>query len=261
MIDMKNKNKYLLYYKIVACVLIAILISSGVRALQIYIPQYNAAHNFKNIKKAAGINNLKAKDINKKNAKKSDKGLIELYKKNNDFVGWLSIENTLIDYPVMKSDDSNPEFYLNHSFDKKASESGTLFIGENCDANSNIFVIYGHNMNADTMFGTLDNYSDSVYAREHRNIVFSKPYERQVYRVFAAFKTKIYNKETNEFEYYKNVGNLNSKEYNEVLENYRNMSIISFNELPKYPKQIMLLSTCAYHTSEGRFVIAAYRIV
>ena len=64
----------------------------------------------------------------------------------------------------------------------------------------------------------------------------------------------------NEFAYYRSVGELSKDEYEGVLENVRNMSLISLNEAPKYPEQIMFLSTCYYHTDEGRFVVAAYRI-
>ena len=248
-------------YAIIALMLIAVLVYSGIRALQIYIPQYNASHKFENLKRNVEISDIKAEDIKSGVKKQPEKGLAKLLEKNHDFVGWLSIEDTVIDYPVMKSSEKDPEFYLHHNFEKEKSKSGALFIGERCDEQSKVFVIYGHNMNADTMFGTLDNYRDAIFAEKHKDIVFRTPSENRVYRVFAAFQTKIYTEPTEAFEYYRAVGELKEEEYALTLENYRKMSVISLNETPKYPQQIMLLSTCAYHTDEGRFVVAAYRIV
>lgn len=274
----KNGTKGSKIYTVAAILLVGILIYSGFRALQIFIPQYQASKKFEGLKKQAGISDINVDDIieannkkdsdesngdrnnNKTDTGKTDKGLAELYKMNNDFVGWLTIEDTIIDYPVMKSSEDNPEFYLHHDFEKEESGSGTLFIGEGCDDLSDIFVVYGHNMNADTMFGTLDDYSDAAFTEEHKDIIFRTPTENRVYRVFAVFQTKIYTQPTEAFEYYKNVGKLGGKEYDNAVENYRNMSMISLNDAPKYPQQIMLLSTCSYHTSEGRFVVAAYRI-
>lgn len=249
-------------YMIIVVILTGILVFSGYQALKIYIPQSEDSDKFEQLKKDAGIKDISAKKITeKKNSLKTEENIRKLAKKNRDFVGWLSIEDTVIDYPVMKSSESDPEFYLHRNFDKKYSFSGTLFIGEGCNADSDAFVIYGHNMNAGTMFGSLDDYKDADFAYKHQDIVFRTTAGNRVYRVFASFQTKIYSKETDAFEYYKVVGKLNKGEYKDVLNNIRDMSLISTNETPKYPAQIMFLSTCHYHTNGGRFVVAAYRII
>ena len=160
----------------------------------------------------------------------------------------------------MKSSESDPEYYLHRDFNKNYSYSGTLFIGEGCNADSTAFVIYGHNMNTGSMFGSLDSFKNAGFAQEHKDIVFRTQKENRVYRVFAAFQTKLIPEDSDEFAYYRSVGKLDKGEYNEALENVRKMSLISLNEAPEYPEQIMFLSTCYYHTDEGRFVVAAYRI-
>ncbi|MBE5958373.1 MAG: class B sortase [Lachnospiraceae bacterium] len=258
---MKSKN---IIFSILAIALIGVLLYSGYKALEIYIPQHFASRNFENLKKEYGIKDEKASDIIKKyeegNENIAEGGITKLSKKNSDFVGWMTIEDTVIDYPVMKSKEEDPEYYLHRDFNKNYSYSGSLFIGAKCDENSEVFIVYGHNMSADTMFGTLDNYRDSIFADKHRDIVFQTSAGKRVYRVFAAFKTKIGKEKGDEFEYYRSVGQLGREKYDEALEKYRNMSLISLNDSPQYPQQIMLLSTCAYHTEEGRFVVAAYRI-
>jgi sortase B len=259
--NIKIKN---ITISVFAVLFIGVLLYSGYKALEIYIPQHFASRNFEKLKKESGIKDEKANDIIKKykegTENKADDGIISLYKKNSDFAGWMTIEDTVIDYPVMKSKDKDPEYYLHRDFNKNYSYSGSLFIGEKCDDNSEVFIVYGHNMSADTMFGTLDNYRDYYFAEKHRDIVFQTPEGKRVYRVFAAFKTKIEKEPGDEFEYYRSVGQLGKEKYDEALEKYRNMSLIALNDSPQYPQQIMLLSTCSYHTEEGRFVVAAYRI-
>ena len=255
---MKNLKKYFTRYSITAFILIGILLYSGVGALRINIPQYLAARKFIELKIDNGIDKISADDA-LKFGNEPNKELTKLYKKNKDFVAWLSIPKTPIDYPVMKSAEDNPEFYLHHGFDKKYSDPGSLFIGQGCDENSDVFVVYGHNMNADTMFGTLDDYENPGFATKNPDIIFRTIKDTRVYRVFAAFRTKIYKNSTNNYEYYNSVGDLDKEEYDDVVNNIRKLSIISLNEAPKNKEQIILLSTCAYHTNEGRFVVAAYK--
>ena len=276
----RKKLKTPALYYVLAIILIAILAFAGYQALKIFIPQSEESRGFESIKEEAGVKDIDAKDIidesgssksgdsaakstdpDEKAANTTDSTpFVTLTKKNSDFVGWLSIKDTVIDYPVMKSSEDDPEFYLHRDFDKNYSFSGTLFIGEGCDADSDAFVIYGHNMNSGSMFGSLDSYKSGSFALEHKDIVFRTQKENRVYRVFAAFQTKILPEDSNEFAYYRSVGELSKEEYNAALENIQKMSLISLNEAPKYPQQIMFLSTCYYHTDQGRFVVAAYRI-
>lgn len=276
----RKRHKTPAIYYVIAVILISILAFSGYQALKIYLPQSKESRDFEAIKEEAGIEDVSAKeiigstedsgtdtpsDISERSGTGSSAAAdTEPFRRlsgvNSDFVGWLSIEDTVIDYPVMKSSESDPEFYLHRDFDKNYSYSGTLFIGEGCNADSDAFVIYGHNMNAGTMFGSLDSYKSGSFALEHKDIVFRTPKENRVYRVFAAFQTTLLPEGADGFAYYRSVGKLTEGEYDTALENIRQMSLISMNDSPEYPEQILFLSTCYYHTDEGRFVVAAYRI-
>ena len=78
-----------------------------------------------------------------------------LYEQNNDFIGWISIEDTNISYPVMQSVD-DPDFYLKHGFDKSYSDYGVPYLDDACATGlSNNLGIYGHNMKNGTMFHDL----------------------------------------------------------------------------------------------------------
>lgn len=276
---MKQKSRVRsITYAVIAALLVGVLVYAGVRALMIYIPQMNDAHRFEELKNYAGLDDVNVQELIssaaetsgtsseqnsdiRKNNEVSD-GIRKLAAKNSDFVGWLSIDDTVIDYPVMKSSESNPEYYLHRDFDRNYSYSGTLFIGEGCNADSDLFIIYGHNMNAGTMFGSLDSYQDASFAETHKYIVFHTVAGYRVYRVFAAFRSKIYkeNEDADAFRYYDAVGKTDQGKYSEYVEAIRSLSLISMNDAPVYSQQMMLLSTCAYHTDDGRFVVAAYRV-
>ncbi|MCR4936432.1 MAG: class B sortase [Oscillospiraceae bacterium] len=183
-----------------------------------------------------------------------------LAERNGDFVGWLSAADTVLDDPVMRSAEADPEYYLHRDFYGAYSDSGCLFIGAGCDADSDAFIIYGHNMNNGTMFGSLDRCEDEAFARAHAEINLSMPEGERVYRVFAAFQTRVYAEREQVFKYYEAVGAPDGETYAETVARVRAMSIPQLPWAPAYPAQLLYLSTCSYHTAEGRFVVAAYRV-
>ena len=95
-----------------------------------------------------------------------------LFDQNNDFIGWICIEGTNINYPVMQTP-NNPDYYLKHSFEKTYSDYGVPYIEESCAVGlSNNVVIYGHHMKNGSMFADLCNYTDKNFYEEHKTIQF-----------------------------------------------------------------------------------------
>ena len=107
------------------------------------------------------------------NGVKVQEKFADLYTANNDFIGWLTIPGTEVDYPVMHTP-SDEEFYLKRDFNKEKSSSGTLFLAAKCDAllPSDNVVIYGHNMKAGTMFHDLLKYETEDFYKEHKTFRF-----------------------------------------------------------------------------------------
>lgn len=185
----------------------------------------------------------------------------ELYNKNPDFFGWLKIEGTKIDYPVMYKPE-DPEYYLHRDFYGKYSDSGMLFIDGQCPRVSNYYLIYGHHMNNGTMFGELPNYAKVDFYKEHKIIFFDTRYENRDYEVVAAFYGKIYPKEEEKDHFcYYNVKELSSeKEFTDYVKNVKANAIYETGITPKFGDELITLSTCNYHTEDGRFVVVARRI-
>jgi len=182
-----------------------------------------------------------------------------LSEENPDFAGWLTVPGTNIDYPVMRTPDE-PEYYLHRAFDRSDSFSGTPFIGENGSVESDCFIIYGHNMKNDTMFGTLDYYKDPDFYAKNPTIRFDTAYEERTYAVFAAFLSKASNGEKDAFRLPSYSGGLTEDAFEELMGNIKDRMLYETGIFAEYGDQILMLSTCSYHTANGRLVVAAKRV-
>lgn len=258
---MKTKTgSHSLAYIAAAVLLSAVLIFSGYQALMIYIPQKKEQVGFESLKRYIKETPTASDNDDEPSPPDNKDKYSVLTAINSDFVGWLTVDGTIIDYPVVKSSEDDPEYYLRRNFNKEYSYAGCLFVGAGCDTDSDCFVIYGHNLKTDNMFGTLDDYIDVDFVEKHPYIRLGTPDGDYTYKVFAAFQTKISKNDDDVFKYYESVGKLKEEEYAEVVGNVRTLSVINQSDVPQYPQQILYLSTCSYHTASGRFVVAAYKV-
>lgn len=274
----QTKRKYRLIYLSIlalAIILIGVLAFSLYHLYTEYLPQQKEIERFSRLSEIAHGEDTDVtdggsdKDDPQENtvettstgAKIPHYTLEQLFAMNSDMVGWLTIPDTVVDYPVMHTPD-DVERYLHMDFDGYYSFSGCLFVGDNCDIDSDAFVIYGHNMNNGSMFGSIDNYTSYDYWASHPDIILKTKNETRLYNVFAAFATKIYGEDddTEAFRYYDAVGKRSKDQYRDDVEDILAMSSVDCGVKPTYPAQIAYLSTCAYHEENGRFVVAAYRI-
>lgn len=185
----------------------------------------------------------------------------ELYRLNNDFVGWISIEDTVIDYPVMYSS-YDREYYLHRDFDKEYNGAGSIFIDTASSLNpeSDNILVYGHNMKTGTMFHSLLDYEDEEFYNDHKFISFDTIYGNGTYEVIAAFRTSIYPSGYSGFKYYHFFNADNSYEFDEYVTNCKKLTPYNIETSAKYGDKLLSLSTCAYHSDNGRFVVVAKKI-
>jgi sortase B len=182
---------------------------------------------------------------------------LDLYAQNNDFVGWIKIDGTSIDYPVMQSKD-NPNFYLNHNFNKKYSRFGVPYMQENCFSTSDNIIIYGHNMKNKSMFNELTKYADYDFYKTHKYINFNTFEREDTYIIIAAFKTVAYS--DNGFRYYDFVNADNETEFDAYISKCKNLSLYNTNISAEYGDKLITLSTCEYSKENGRMVVVAKRV-
>ncbi len=117
----------------------------------------------------------------------------KLYEENKDIVGWLKIDNTTINYPIMQNI-NDPNYYLRRDFYKNYSSYGTPYMAKQCNLNSDNIVIYGHHMKNNKMFGELEKYKSKDFYNNHKIITFTTLEKEYSYEIFAVFKTTVYTK-------------------------------------------------------------------
>ena len=181
-----------------------------------------------------------------------------LYWENTDMVGWILIEDTNIDYPVMQTVD-NPNFYLKRGFDKQHSDYGVPYVQENCDlALSDNCVIYGHHMNNGTMFADLCKYESEDFYQEHKTVRFDTLSGFGEYEVVAVFKTVAYSEQG--FKYYHFTRAESAEDFDAYIVQCKALSLYDTGVTVEYGDRLITLSTCEYSRKNGRMVVVAKRI-
>ena len=181
---------------------------------------------------------------------------LELYQKNPDLAGWLTIPGTRIDYPVMYSPDE-PERYLHANFDVAYSFAGLPFLDAACDTESGNRIIYAHNMLDGSMFRTLLKYQQKDFWQRNPVISFNTLYEEQEYEVVAAFYDKVYKKSDTNFKFYQFYDTSDQSSFDEAMAYYREHALYDTGVTAQCGDLFLTLVTCAYQTENGRFVVVA----
>ena len=179
-----------------------------------------------------------------------------LYEQNNDFVGWISIEGTNINYPVMQSL-ATPDYYLKHSFEKSYSDYGVPYVDEACSVGlSTNTVVYGHHMKNGTMFSSLVQYADKSYFESHPVITFDTLYGFGQYQVIAVFAFDT----NNETFRYNECIDMNEEQFDEFVKECMARRAYDTGYTAEYCDKLLTLSTCEYTHTNGRFVVVAKKV-
>ena len=183
-----------------------------------------------------------------------------LYVKNNDLAGWLKIEGTKIDYPVMQCEDN--DFYLKHDFKKNKDGNGSLFLDCSCTLypRSTNMIIYGHHMTSGVMFGTLNRYAKESFYKDHKKIIFDSIYEKAEYEVMYVFYSKVYDNDDLVFKYYQFINANSEKEFNYYMDEMEKIKLYDTGVTANYGDTLLTLSTCEYNQKDGRFAVVAKRV-
>jgi len=185
-------------------------------------------------------------------------GLLALHEKNPDCVAWITIDGTVIDYPVMYRP-SQKNYYLHRDFNGNHASAGALFIAENCDPdNSDNVIIYGHHMNSGKMFAALNKFKKSSFWEEHKRIIYETLHGSESYEVMFAFTTPVYT--GHDFEYYAFSKANSAEEYDAYINACREWALYDTGVTAQYGDKLLTLSTCEYSQKNGRMVVVARKI-
>lgn len=189
------------------------------------------------------------------------KTIIDLQKENTDVKGWIKINDTNINYPLLQGLDN--DYYLNRNYQKEYSSYGSIFIDKDSnldDINSNV-IIYGHSMNDKEMFQNLLNYANKEYYDSHKIIEIYTNNEARKYEIVTVFKSRVfYQDEQNVFRYYYCHDLSSEEKYNDYVNNSKNLELYNTGVDAHFGEQLITLITCEYSQDNGRMVVVAKRV-
>lgn len=172
---------------------------------------------------------------------------------NPDFMGWLQIPGTNIDYPFVRSNDNQD--YLKRDFNGNYSEAGTLFLDYRNLGNFNDphTLIYGHNMKNKSMFQNLTYYQDSDFFSQNQLIQLSGLYETRTYKIFSVY-------EISADDYVFTLHFENDTEYLAYLNGLEDLSLHRQDLILETGQRLLTLVTCSYGVNNGRTIVHAVEI-
>lgn len=254
---MEDKNKNLIIVFTVADVILLIIFLVGIT----YIAQYyKLSNNNKQIYNDIATTNTE--NITNEVAENVQK-VTNLKQENQDVVGWIQIDNTIINYPMLQSTDKDKDYYLTHNYKHEKSKYGSIYLYKDSnitDVNSNV-IIYGHNMKDEQMFNTLLKYENKDFYNEHKTIKIATEQAENEYEIVSVFKSRVfYQDEKDVFRYYNYTDFKDAKTYNEYVQNCKKLQLYDTGVSAEYGEQLITLITCEYSQENGRIVVVAKKI-
>ena len=180
----------------------------------------------------------------------------ELFLRNSDIIGWIAIEGTKIDYPVVQRKQTQ-DYYIHRNFYREYASRGCIYAREQCDIfpRTDNIILYGHMMRDGSMFAALANYEDPDFRDAHPYIRFDTLLEQGLYEVICVFKTTaVLNKG---FRYHTFVDIPDQATLDTFWSNCLANAIYYTGLEPEFGDQLLTLSTCEYTLEEGRLVVVA----
>lgn len=177
---------------------------------------------------------------------------IELQEINEDIIGWISIDGTKVNYPILQASDN--AFYLTHNYEKEYTTAGSIFMDyrNNLETDNPNTIVYGHRMRDNSMFNSLKDFLEEDFFNDHGTISFDTMYESYEAEVFAAYST------TTDFDYIQTNFELGT-DYLTLVHQMKQQSKFDKDIEIGMDDQIITLSTCDYllDPNKGRLVVHA----
>jgi sortase B len=167
---------------------------------------------------------------------------------NKDIIGWIRIENTNINYPILKDNDNLK--YLKHSYNGNYNSNGSIFTLNNDPFNEKITTIYGHNMKNGIMFSELSKYMNEEFLKEHSNIEIYTKAQNYKATIFSCYSIDVNQEEIN----------IKLLDFEDEIEYYKKASKYSIDNIGEI-KKIIKLSTCSYLNNHTTPTTQRYYIV
>ena len=179
---------------------------------------------------------------------------------NPDMVGWIKINGTNINYPVMRTPE-NPDYYLDHDFYKNQSVYGCPYVQANCDVKtpSDNVIVYAHHMNDGSMFANLELFRSKDFWSSHKTISFDTLDNKANYDILAVFAISVDESDKKAFKFYEFVNSYDPDHFSTFIAKCKALSFYETGVSAKYGDKLLTLATCEYTHDNGRLVVVAKR--
>ena len=168
--------------------------------------------------------------------------------RNPDVVGWLTVENTPVDLPVLQTTDN--EFYLHHNLDGEYDDAGLPFVDYECDVKEGRhLIIYGHHMSS--RFDALAEYYAPDFYEEHPVIQLDTLYESSLYKVVAVYAVTARTEDTDYFAFNTYVDFDTDEEEQEYLDEIEQRAFYTTGDYVRADEKLLSLCTCTYQMEDA----------
>jgi len=169
---------------------------------------------------------------------------------NPDIVGWIYIEGTNINYPVVQGE--NNSYYLKRLFDGTYNGSGCIFLDyrSSADLSDRHSIIYGHHMKDSSMFSDLVQYKKQAFYDEHPVALLVTPGAYYKIQFFSGYVSDTW---SDAWEL-----NLDESGFAGWSNNIQGKSLFKTSCTPLQTDRIITLSTCTYEYDTAKYVLHGY---
>ncbi|MGN0584966.1 MAG: class B sortase [Ruminococcus sp.] len=199
-------------------------------------------------------------------------GAEKLLELSPDVVGYITIPDTEINYPVMqnKDDDEGEEYFLQHDFYGNSSHLGSIFLDFRCNfdnvgsdghlkvPSSDNLIVYGHNMKDGSMFGGLRKYREiDDYYEKHPLIEVNSNYKKYTFKIYGYFIADAVDTTDTRFEYWNCIDFQDEDDFYKYVNEIKRRTLRLTDVDVKYGDRLLTLSTCSSVVNNGRLVVCA----
>lgn len=243
-------------YQIIVSVLVIVILFSGFGIVRDYLEARRSREEYERLAQLAQTEESEAKLPEETETAPEEKpyespiDFAALSGINSDIVGWITIPDTQIDYPIVQCEDNDK--YLKTGFEGEKNKAGAIFLDFESDSDfmGRNSVIYGHNMKNGTMFKDIVKYKDKDYFDAHRTILLYTPERTIRLKVLSAY-----------YDVAKPIARMTKFKSQERFDQFVKEMITpcAFAELPdRQIPRIYSLITCSYEINDARtFLFAA----
>lgn len=244
----KTKPKNKLMSRIVTIIALSVFLYAAYGLSDVLIDYYKNRQALSEIQDM--YYDIDNKETNNSNEIRS--GFDKLLEHNEDVVGWITINGTQIDYPILQAENNTD--YLTKDYNDRVTRAGSIFLDfrNEINADNKNTVVYGHRMKDGSMFQHLTKFLDEDFLNSHQTFEYDTLYESYEAEIFSVYNTLTdFNYIQTHFE--------DEQQYEDLLNNMKNKSRFKTNVDVNSEDLIITLSTCDYELdeNEGRLVVHA----